>query len=208
MFLVRHGETEFNRAGRIQGRLDSPLTPTGVTQAKAIGRHLKALIGPTTGWTIQTSPLGRAVATAGIIRAQTGIRAELILDDRLREVSLGSWDGLSRADIDARWPGVLGASLRHSWAQSCPDGESIDAVLLRLADWLQAHTDHRTLIVVSHGITGSLLRGLYAKLPRDTMLSLPTPQDSFQRLADGAVQDVAVPGLQDLGSPPRQQRLI
>ena len=49
MFPVRHGETEFNRAGRIQGRLDSPLTPTGVAQAKAIGRHLKALIGPTTG---------------------------------------------------------------------------------------------------------------------------------------------------------------
>jgi len=124
MFLVRHGETEFNAQGRLQGRFDSPLTPKGMAQAKTIGRHLQALINRPEDWAVECSPLGRAVATAEIIRMQVGIPSDLIIDDRLREVSLGSWDGLTRDEISRQWPGALGTSLRDGWIRSCPERPS------------------------------------------------------------------------------------
>ena len=195
MFLLRHGETEFNRAGRGQGRFDSPLTPKGIAQAEAIARHVNTLIAGTGGWTIVSSPLGRALATAEIIQKHVRPSAPITSDDRLREVSLGAWDGLTRDEITARWPGALGPSLRQSWLRSCPDGETIDAVIARLTDWLHAHQNHHRLIVVTHGISGSLLRGIYADIPCHEMLRLPTPQDSFHHLADGTVHDVPCPGL-------------
>jgi broad specificity phosphatase PhoE len=194
MFLVRHGETEYNLVGRVQGRLDSSLTPRGLIQAEAIGRRLKTMISRTEDWRVESSPLGRAVATAEIIRTHTGISSEVAVDDRLREVSLGSWDGMTREEIRKRWPGAFGAapSLRQSWVRACPDGESIDAAIARLADWLRSRHDHQMLIVISHGISGSLLRGIYAELPRDEMLRLCTSQDSFHQLVNGVVQDVQV----------------
>lgn len=194
MFLVRHGETEFNVLGRVQGRLDSPLTKRGVEQAETIGRHLRAMVERVEDWAIESSPLGRAVATAEIVRKRVGIPTDLIIDDRLREVSLGSWDGLSRDEISGRWSGALSSSLRRSWVRSCPDGETLDAAMARLSDWLRSDPDRRTRIVVSHGISGSLLRGIYAGLPPDEMLSLPTPQDSFYQLANGVVRPVHCSG--------------
>src|SRR4051812_24393478 len=104
IYLVRHGETEFNLLGRLQGRFDSPLTPKGVTQAEAIGRHLRTLVGLPDDWIVVSSPLARTVRTAEIIRAETGIASDVITDHRLREISMGSWDGLSREEIEERWP--------------------------------------------------------------------------------------------------------
>lgn len=194
MFLLRHGETEFNRVGRVQGHLDSPLTPRGVAQAEAIGRHLRTLIGTEAGWVVESSPLGRAIATATIIREQTGITAGLCIDDRLREISLGSWDGLTRDEIEARWPGVLGPSLRESWTRSCPDGETLAAAVARLSDWLRVGAGRPGRIIVSHGIAGCLIRGIYGRLPQDEMLRLPTPQESFHQLHEGTIRHIPCPG--------------
>ena len=193
MFLIRHGETEFNVLGRLQGRFDSPLTPRGVAQAEAIGRHLRTLIGGAENWVIKSSPLGRTVTTAEIIRKQTGISSAVIMDDRLREVSMGSWDGLSREEIGKRWPGAMGPSLRQSWVRACPDGETLDAVMARLSDWLRSDAERPNHIVVSHGISGGLVRGIYAHLPQEEMLRLPTPQNSFYQLYSGAIQHICCP---------------
>ena len=67
IYLVRHGRTEFNAEGRFQGHCDSPLTPLGVAQAHRYGELLARLIGDPADWTLGSSPLGRAVATAEII---------------------------------------------------------------------------------------------------------------------------------------------
>jgi broad specificity phosphatase PhoE len=190
MFLIRHGETEFNVQRRMQGRFDSPLTPTGVAQAEAIGDHLRSLMEGTDGWIIESSPLRRTVATAEIIRRRTGISSDVIMDDRLREVSMGSWDGLLREEIEERWPGALGPSLRESWVRACPDGETIDAVMARLSDWLRSHAERPNRLVVSHGISGSLIRGIYARLPQEEMLRLLAPQDSFYQLYGGTIQHI------------------
>ena len=96
LLFVRHGESEGNALGQLQGRIDSPLTPLGRAQARRVGAWLKQH-GPR--WSAAyASPLARARETAEIIIGQTGY-PEATLDDDLREVGAGDLEGLTRDDI-------------------------------------------------------------------------------------------------------------
>ncbi len=190
ILLVRHGETEWNLVRRYQGWRDSPLTERGIAQAQAIGRLLSTLAGIEPAELV-TSPIGRARHTAEIIRACLGGTVPLRCDDRLREISLGSWDGLDRAEIAARAPGIFDGEGRYEWYFRTPDGETYEAFTTRIADWLGAAGD-RFLIVVTHGIVTRVLRGIYAGLPRAAALRLPVPQDRVFRLAEGTIDEIAI----------------
>lgn len=191
IYLVRHGETEWNRVRRYQGWSDSPLTERGLAQAEAIGRLLCALPEARSAQLV-SSPIGRARHTAEIIRERLDRREPLRFDDRLREISLGSWDGLDRAEIAALRPGIFDGDNYHEWYFATPDGETYDAFAGRIAAWLAEARD-RPLIVVTHGIVTRVLRGLYASLPRGEPLRLPVPQDRIFQLANGSIEEIAVP---------------
>ncbi|MFT3968243.1 MAG: histidine phosphatase family protein, partial [Sphingobium sp.] len=135
IYLLRHGETEWNALGRYQGKLDSPLTARGIAQAEACGRRLAAI--PATVDAFFSSPLGRAKQTASIIHAH-GSYPEIREDRRLAEVSTGSWDGLTQIDIDACWPGLLDGANPFDWYFRSPDGENQDAAIARVRSWLDA----------------------------------------------------------------------
>ena len=186
IYLVRHGRTQFNAEQRLQGSLDSPLTRIGIAQAKAQGRLLRRLIPKDRECPIVSSPLGRARATAALIAEAMG---DIVVetDSRLAEVSLGEWEGLTPPEVDARWPGLRQPSIRTTWANGCPGSEPYDAAVSRARDWLATHAG-RTLIAVSHGITGSILRGLHAGMSRDEMLALPIPQDAVFVLGEGGIE--------------------
>lgn len=186
IFLVRHGRTQFNAEQRFQGSLDSPLTTIGVAQARAQGRLLRRLIREGSDCPIVSSPLGRARATAALIAEAMGSTA-MTFDPRLAEVSLGEWEGLTPAEIDTRWPGARHGSTRTAWASGCPGSESYEAAVARAREWLDAHAG-RSVIAVSHGITGSIIRGLHTGLSRDEMLALPIPQDAVFVLCDGRIE--------------------
>jgi len=190
IYLVRHGETEWNRARRYQGWADSPLTERGLAQAEAIGRLLRGLPEAQAAELV-ASPIGRARRTAEIIRECLGRTAPLRFDDRLREISLGSWDGLDRAQIAALRPGIFDGAGYHEWYFTTPDGETYDGFAGRIAAWLAEAAD-RPLIVVTHGIVTRVLRGLYAGLTRPDALCLPVPQDRIFRLSGGAIEEIAV----------------
>jgi len=190
ILLVRHGETEWNLQRRVQGRFDSPLTERGVAQAHAIGELVRRLPDAAVA-RIVASPLGRARRTAEIIAGHLGAR--LIIDDRLREISVGSWDGLTYRDIEMCSPGVFDGDGRHEWYFRAPDGDTYEAFTARIAEWLAEAAGARLLIAVTHGIVSRVARGLYARLPRATALTLPVPQDKIFRLAGGAVEEIAVP---------------
>ena len=190
ILLVRHGETEWNLARRYQGRFDSPLTQQGVAQAQAIGRLLSGL-SEAAAAAIVASPQGRARRTAEIIAGFFEAPAEPRQDDRLRELSLGSWDGLTYAEIAALRPGIFDGDGRYEWYFRSPDGETYEAFSARVGQWLDEVPDRRTLIVVTHGLVTRVLRGLYAGLSRDIALTLPVPQDRVFRLAGSAIEEVA-----------------
>ena len=189
IFLVRHGETEWNRSRRYQGWDDSPLTPQGIAQAEAIGKCL-CTVPEAALAEIVSSPIGRARRTAEIIAECLGRRAPPRFDERLKEISIGGWDGLHRDEITALSPGIFDHDY-YEWYFRTPDGETYEGFAARIGAWL-AEAGDAPLIVVSHGVVTRVLRGLYAGLPRAEMLSLPVPQDRIFRLADGAIEEIAV----------------
>ena len=132
IFLVRHGETEWNRTRRYQGWSDSPLTLRGIAQAEAIGRRLAALPEAANA-PIVASPIGRARRTAEIIAECLDRTDPPLLDDRLREISLGSWDGLDRREIMARAPALFEGEAYGEWYFQSPDGETYDRFSGRIA---------------------------------------------------------------------------
>jgi broad specificity phosphatase PhoE len=190
ILLVRHGETEWNRARRYQGWSDSPLTPEGIAQAAALGRRLCALPEAAAA-EIVASPLGRARRTAEIIAECLGRREPLRFDDRLREISLGSWDGMDRRELRTANPDLFAGEGRWEWYFRTPDGETYDGFAGRIAAWL-AELGPEPLIVVCHGVVTRVLRGLHAGLPRADALRLAVPQDRLFRLAGGAIEEIAV----------------
>ncbi len=183
IFLVRHGETEWNLAGRYQGWSDSPLTERGVTQATAIGRRLREMPEAAAARLV-TSPLGRAYRTATIIAEMLGRSDPPFVDERLREISLGSWDGVDRAQLRDMLKETPEGYHRYEWYFRSPDGESYETFAGRIGACL-GELGTEPAIVVCHGIVTRVLRGLHAGLPRDAALSLPVPQDRVFRLAGG-----------------------
>ena len=192
ILLVRHGETEWNVQRRIQGRFDSPLTERGVAQARAAGR-LVGKLPDVASVRIVASPLGRALRTAEIIGEHLAPRPGLIIDDRLSEISVGSWDGLTYRDVEIRSPGIFDGQGRHEWYFRSPDGDTYEAFAGRVGEWLGEVAEIHLLVAVTHGIVSRVLRGLYAKLPRETALTLPVPQDKIFRLSGGVIEEIAVP---------------
>lgn len=181
IYLVRHGQTEFNQIGRFQGALDSPLTALGRFQASAVGRRLASLVDPTTP--MIASPLGRARATAEIIREAAGLTGPLVFDDRLREISIGEWDGMTDEEIEFVYPGRRAGLGRGEWHYHAPGGETYEAFSGRLAEWLAEHVGRQQpLIAVSHGGCSRILRGLHAGLGKDQFLKFEVPQDAIFRL--------------------------
>lgn len=187
IYLVRHGQTESNLARRYQGASDSPLTALGQAQARRMGELLSRLVPDTTGWRMVASPLGRARQTAGIICEAMGGALIPSLDPRVAEASMGSWDGLSLEDLEARRPDDIPYPERYFQS---PDGESFEAIWSRLAAWLASVSEAENVILVSHGLAGRFLRGIYGGLPREALLTLPVPQDAIYALVGGTIAQI------------------
>jgi probable phosphoglycerate mutase len=186
IYLIRHGQTEFNREGRYQGACDSPLTELGRAQARAFGRRLADLVARETP--IVSSPLGRARATAEIVRETAELTGPIAFDARLAEVSMGSWDGMTRPEIEALKPGFSLETPPLDWYMRSPDGETYAAFADRLGAWLAGQSEPLgNLVVVSHGVVSRVLRGLYLDLGKDEGLRQSTPQDCFFGLGGGRV---------------------
>jgi len=190
IYLLRHGQTEFNRELRFQGHLDLPLTELGVAQAGAMGRRLAALIPKPRDWRIIASPLGRAQTTARIVAEALNV-PEIETDPRLIEITVGRWDGRLRSEVEQE----AGPSFNSSgWSFSSPDGESFDSTAARTSAWLDSlpPEGERRIIAVSHGVTTRVLRGVYAGLSREETLTQTVPQDAFFRLQDRQITRIEV----------------
>jgi broad specificity phosphatase PhoE len=146
VYLARHGESDWNAANRFQGHSDRPLTELGRKQAHA----LADLVADEQVEAIYSSPLERALETARIVGARTGL--DVTTRDDLREVDTGSWSGLSRAEVKERFP--EGFERWLSGGAGWDDGESYEQmaarVLAALREIAAAHPAGRVL-VVSHG---------------------------------------------------------
>ena len=160
LVMWRHGETDYNADRRMQGQLDSVLTPLGLDQARRAAPVLAAFAPQV----LLTSDLRRASDTAAVLAEYTGLVAAT--DKRLRETHLGQWQGLTHAEVDAAWPGArFSWRLDPEWAP--PGGETRVEVATR-AQAVVSELDARdveTALLCAHG-------GLIASLAA-SLLDLP-----------------------------------
>ena len=173
VYLVRHGETEWNVQGRRQGQLDSPLTPTGIAQARA---HAAALRGEAVDG-VFTSPLGRARATADIIAQELGLTV-VVIDD-LAEVHHGHFAGLSTQDIELRYPGQWARRAADKYRWRFPGGESYADADGRAGRALASVSKYpaRRPVIVAHEMIGRLLHGHLLGLGPDEALAIGQSND-------------------------------
>jgi probable phosphoglycerate mutase len=187
-YLTLHGETEWNRQRRFQGQLDSPLTEHGVEQAYLMGVTLRKLLGDSAECAVVSSQLGRARRTAEILCQVLEIESRQIeTDRRLAEINLGSWAGLTRNEVEARWPGALDGAGRYDWYFRSPDGETLADVTARVRQFLSDAARRERIIAVSHGVTTRILRGLHGGMAVSEALTLEVSRDVVFRLHDGSV---------------------
>jgi ribonuclease H / adenosylcobalamin/alpha-ribazole phosphatase len=145
--LLRHGQTALSAERRFAGRGDVPLTDTGLEQASAAARRLAARGGIDV---VVCSPLIRARRTAEAVAEATG--APLETDDDLAETDFGEWEGLTFAEVMARWPDEMAAWMASADV-SPPGGESLSGAARRALaalDRILAGHPHQTVAVVSH----------------------------------------------------------
>lgn len=146
LYLMRHGQTEWNAAGKIQGRLDSPLTPKGITQAK----RLAELVAKVQANRF-SSPQGRAMQTAKIVFGDN----EFVTDDRLCEIDVGDFSGEMIENLRLRKPEFFAGS-RFDWYDRTPNGEHFAELSARTKIFLDSLTG--PALVVMHGVALRMLR--------------------------------------------------
>jgi broad specificity phosphatase PhoE len=194
IYLVRHGQTEWNVERRMQGRRESPLTPHGERQAAAMGKLLAGLVAgdPPGTWRLVSSPLGRACQTAAFVAASLGLAVEI--DERLAEIAFGDWEGRLREEVAPQHPELFATP---EWLFSPPGGETYEDVRTRVVGFLEdlPPEPERRVIAVSHGVTGRVVRGVYAGLSRHDCLMQDVPQDAVYRLAGGGIERIDCPSV-------------
>ena len=194
LYMLRHGETAWNTERRMQGSKNSDLTPRGCVQALAMGRTLKAELEREPGPTMfLRSPLGRTRETSEIVGRELGIASgEWREDIRLAELSYGTWEGFSWAEIEIDHPTAL-ADWRADPHGYCPPGGETHIDLRRRCEAVltEIATSGVRTVVVSHGVSGAVVRGLNLGLDARAMFVLDKPQDAFFRLMAGSEERIA-----------------
>lgn len=159
LYIVRHGETDWNKMGKYQGITDVPLNENGLAQAKACGEALSHVHFDR----ILSSDLSRALVTAESIRRNRSI--PISIDKRLRELNFGDWEALLFSEIEERWPGLIDEMYLKPHIVRVPNGESFKELQERawagLQEFISANDEEETLLITCHGGT---IRTLLCKL--------------------------------------------
>ncbi|SCY40826.1 histidine phosphatase family protein [Paracoccus tibetensis] len=173
LYLIRHGETRWNREGRLQGRLDSPLTAQGRAQALALADLVRALPG-----TRFSSPQGRAVATARLLFGAAGFRT----DARLAEVDVGAFTGCAMSDLHIAHPALF-AERGLGWYDRCPGGEGFAALAARCRSFLSELQG--PALLVGHGITLRMIWAVATEAGVARLHEAPLAQGAVLAVRDG-----------------------
>jgi probable phosphoglycerate mutase len=192
-FIARHGETVFNAGARLQGEAPhTPLTRTGFAQADAIGRAMRELLGARPAIELWASPTGRALQTLAVIAEHLELDWHAArTDPRLVELDMGSWGGRYYAEVIAESGPIVRAD---GLLRPAPDGETYPAMTTRVGGWLADTDADRDRLVVMHGLSSRVLRGVMTGWPVDPEFGAPIadglPQGSIVLVERGVEQVV------------------
>ena len=190
IYYIRHGETAWNAEGRLQGGIDTPLNELGLTQAAHGGRVLADLFArhgrAASSLAYVASPLQRARRTMDLVRAELKLPSGgYALDDRLREIGYGHWEGSTLAQARVSHPELYAVRERDKWGALPPGGESYASVQLRMRDWydsLKADT-----VAVAHGGTARALMVALGFETPESAADLTIEQGAVYVFGDGGL---------------------
>jgi broad specificity phosphatase PhoE len=151
IYFVRHGETDWNVEGRLQGQRDIPLNDLGCVQAEEAGRRLQALVRQVEDLDYVASPMTRTRETMEVLRTTLGLHPTAYrLDERLVELTFGSWEGMTWKEVRKAEPQAAAARERDKWGYAPPGGGESYAMLAdRVRPILNDLT--RDAVIVGHG---------------------------------------------------------
>lgn len=178
-YFIRHGQTQANAMGLKQGTINSEitqLTPTGEQQAQQLHDHFDIEFADQ----VVVSPLDRTRRTAAIVNQTAQLPLEV--DDRLLEISYGSWDGRPNAELERDHPEVFDPVLHDvlpSYTTLATDGESFGHVVDRVRDFMREYATLQSngkIIAVTHGFT--VKAAVLAALDPTNVMTLPEPENT------------------------------
>jgi len=199
LFIARHGETVFNKIARMQGQaeLHTPLTWDGCVQAKMMGRSLANYLDGDDRPQLWSSTAGRALQTLAIVAEEIDADWHRTRrDDRLLEIDVGSWSSRTYADISAEIGPIV--DMEHKLFSVRPEGgEWYDDVAERLSHWISEQAFEQDMLVICHGMTARVLRGLLlghaAMKGFDAPIAPSLAQGSMVMIRDG-VEELVIDG--------------
>ena len=194
LYYVRHGETDFNSQGRLQGRRDTVLNAHGRRQAAECGLLLGDLFvrdrRRTQDFKYVSSPLKRARETMEIVRATLGLEAhDYQVDARLIEIAYGEWEGLTLHEIETRNASVLSVRERDKWDFAPPGGESYRELADRIGNWYRPLT--ADTVVAAHGGGVRALMAILNIVPEEQATHAQIEQGVVYVFADGKMSRYA-----------------
>ncbi|MFM2256976.1 MAG: hypothetical protein RIQ28_823 [Pseudomonadota bacterium] len=198
LFIARHGETVFNAAGRMQGmHAHTPLTREGCEQATEMGIGLSRHIAPHEPLALVSSPAGRTLQTLALVVEELHRDFhDNATDVRLREIDVGVWEGHYYKDIAPDISTLM--DMEHKlFIQKAPGGEDYRDVAERVQQWLSEQSFESDMLIITHGMTARVMRGLLLGLPPLERFGAPIApglaQGSMVMIRDG-VEELVVDG--------------
>ena len=150
LFIIRHGETDWNRERRFQGRTDIEMNDTGIAQARANGRRLASFDHDWNQWIFAASPLTRTRRTMELIREEMGLDPnDYIVEDALIEITFGDWERQTLADLTSSDPELMAARDADKWHFVPPNGEAYAHAVGRVRFVIDGLD--RPAVLVTHG---------------------------------------------------------
>lgn len=184
IYMIRHGQTDWNAEGRMQGQKDIGLNETGRRQATENGLKLAQILGARAGdFDYVSSPLGRTRDTMERLRAAMGLSPQdYRLDERLKELSFGDWEGSTLPELSLISPERVAERARQKWGFIPPgdDAESYEILSWRIGAWLQS-VDRETVCVSHGGVIRSCFR-LIGDIGEEEACEMNIPQDRILKI--------------------------
>ncbi len=184
LYVIRHGQTDWNAERRLQGQRNIDINAIGREQARQNGELLAEILGADAdAFDFVASPLARTRETMEIVRAAAGLPfKDYRTDERLVEVSFGDWEGFTLKELKATQADRLNERNAAKWDFIPPgdDAESYEILSWRVGSWLQS-VDRPTVCVTHGGVIRSLFR-LIADIPKEDAAEAEIPQDRILKI--------------------------
>jgi probable phosphoglycerate mutase len=195
LYFVRHGQTDWNAQGRLQGQLDIAMNARGESQVRANGRKLAAIIKRPEDFLFVASPMGRTRRAMEMVRSEMGLAPHgYRIEPRLREMSYGEFAGHKWDELRRLRPREVARRFADPWEYVVPGGENYKLMARRVESWLAEITTDKgggnckSAVIATHAGIIRIIRSRFLDVEPRKIAFLDAPQDKVLRVGNGKAE--------------------